>query len=79
MGFVFIVESVILSVVLKKDTQRMTERQKEGDGSMLKKKSKKGKRQETNSVCDDWALTWLIRSRQGPLINLLHLACSYHY
>lgn len=37
------------------------------------------KRQETNSACDDGALTWLILSRQDPLINLSHLACSYHY
>ena len=54
MRFVFIVESVILSVVLKKDTQRMTDTEKEGGGSTLKKKkSEKGKRQETNSACDD--------------------------
>ena len=48
MWFVFIVESVILSVVLKKDTQRMTDTEKEGGGSTFKKKKEarkeKGKR-----------------------------------
>lgn len=79
MQFVFIVESVILSAVLEKATKKDYLRETRRCYFVFFKKSKKGKRQETNSACDDWALTWLIRSWQGPLINLLHLASSYHY